>query len=262
MTVFLCEDSVCGILTGVYAAWDSKKGHANVKLALKEGYQPELFMEYQGVEPDMEKADKVFRTLEQKMYREDFEALYRAVLSADEQKADSIYKMIVLALHNRRKLIHNLEHLVISHIFRNARKTANEAAHYREFLRFRELENGSLFSVLAPQAQILPLIGEHFADRFPMENFMIYDRTHHAMLLHPAGQSWLIYDGIEDFSEEALLLSEKEKEMSRGWRIFFDTVAIKERKNQKLQQQLMPGKFRRYVTEAFEKEEKSALFTK
>ena len=34
MTVFLCEDSVCGILTGVYDAWDSKKGHANVKLAL------------------------------------------------------------------------------------------------------------------------------------------------------------------------------------------------------------------------------------
>ena len=49
MTVFLCEDSVCGILTGVYDAWGSKKGHANVKLALKEGYQPELFMDCQYV---------------------------------------------------------------------------------------------------------------------------------------------------------------------------------------------------------------------
>ena len=37
MTVFLCEDSVCGILTGVYDAWDSRLGHANVKLALKKG---------------------------------------------------------------------------------------------------------------------------------------------------------------------------------------------------------------------------------
>lgn len=43
MTVFLCEDSVCGILTGVYDAWDSRLGHANVKLALKKGYQPEFF---------------------------------------------------------------------------------------------------------------------------------------------------------------------------------------------------------------------------
>lgn len=40
MTVFLCEDSVCGILTGVYDAWDSRLGHANVKLALKKDISP------------------------------------------------------------------------------------------------------------------------------------------------------------------------------------------------------------------------------
>ena len=108
MTVFLCEDSVCGILTGVYDAWGSKKGHANVKLALKEGYQPELFMDCQYVKTDAEKADKVLRTLNRKMYREDFEALYRAILSKDRQKADSIYKMIVLAFHTEKKLIHAL----------------------------------------------------------------------------------------------------------------------------------------------------------
>lgn len=48
MTVFLCEDSVCGILTGVYDAWDSRLGHANVKLALKKGYQPEFFYRLPG----------------------------------------------------------------------------------------------------------------------------------------------------------------------------------------------------------------------
>ena len=88
MTVFLCEDSVCGILTGVYDAWDSRLGHANVKLALKKGYQPELFTDCQEVGPDAEKANKVLRTLDRKMYLEDFEALYQALLSADDQKAD------------------------------------------------------------------------------------------------------------------------------------------------------------------------------
>ena len=95
MTVFLCEDSVCGILTGVYDAWDSRLGHANVKLALKKGYQPELFTDCQEVGPDAEKANKVLRTLDRKMYLEDFEALYQALLSADDQKADDIYRMIV-----------------------------------------------------------------------------------------------------------------------------------------------------------------------
>lgn len=145
MTVFLCEDSVCGILTGVYDAWDSRLGHANVKLALKKGYQPELFTDCQEVGPDAEKADKVLRTLDRKMYLEDFEALYQALLSADDQKADDIYRMIVLALHTGKKLIHALEHPTIFHIFRMARKTGREAGHCCEFLRFRELERGFCF---------------------------------------------------------------------------------------------------------------------
>ena len=139
MTVFLCEDSVCGILTGVYDAWDSRLGHANIKLALKKGYQPELFIDCQEVGPDAEKADKVLRTLDRKMYLEDFEALYQALLSADDQKADDIYRMIVLALHTGKKLIHALEHPTIFRIFRMARKTGREAGHCCEFLRFREL---------------------------------------------------------------------------------------------------------------------------
>ena len=48
--------------------WDMQ----NVKLALKKGYQPELFTDCQEVGPDAEKADKVLRTLNRKMYLEDF----------------------------------------------------------------------------------------------------------------------------------------------------------------------------------------------
>lgn len=50
--------------------------------------------------------------------------------------------------------------------------------------------------------------------------------------------------------------------MSRGWQIFFDTIAIQERKNEKLQQQLLPLKYRPYQTEYLKKEEKCALFSK
>ena len=32
MTIFVCEDSLDGILTGVYDAWDSRLGHRRVKL--------------------------------------------------------------------------------------------------------------------------------------------------------------------------------------------------------------------------------------
>ena len=58
-TIFLCEDSTDGIFTGVYDAWASRLGHGNVKLALKEDMNYELFARYLEVEPDGEKAGKV-----------------------------------------------------------------------------------------------------------------------------------------------------------------------------------------------------------
>ena len=175
---------------------------------------------------------------------------------------DGRVDMNLVALHTGKKLIHALEHPTIFRIFRMARKTGREAGHCCEFLRFRELEKGILFSVIAPQAQVLALIGEHFADRFPMEHFMIYDKTHQAMLVHEAGKEWVIWEHIEAFDETKLKLSDNEKKMSRGWQIFFDTIAIQERKNEKLQQQLLPLKYRPYQTEYLKKEEKCALFSK
>ena len=82
------------------------------------------------------------------------------------------------------------------------------------------------------------------------------------MLVHEAGKEWVIWEHIEAFDETKLKLSDNEKKMSRGWQIFFDTIAIQERKNEKLQQQLLPLKYRPYQTEYLKKEEKCALFSK
>ena len=43
MTIFVCEDSLDGILTGVYDAWDSRLGHSRVKLKTADVDTYELF---------------------------------------------------------------------------------------------------------------------------------------------------------------------------------------------------------------------------
>ena len=54
--VFQCEDTLTGILTGVYDAWDSRLGHENVRLQSGDQENLELFCEYEEVEPDLVKA--------------------------------------------------------------------------------------------------------------------------------------------------------------------------------------------------------------
>lgn len=65
--IFICEDSLEGILTGVYAAWDARVGHGNVELRTEEEGNLELFCEYHPVEPDLLKAEKVLRTMRKKL---------------------------------------------------------------------------------------------------------------------------------------------------------------------------------------------------
>ena len=63
------------------------------------------------------------------------------------------------------------------------RPTAKPAIIF-EFLRFSELENGVLFATIHPKDNVLPYLAEHFTDRLPSENFMIYDATHQSVAVH------------------------------------------------------------------------------
>lgn len=249
MRIFLCRDSIEGIFSGVYDAWDSRLGHDNVRLALAGAGDMELFAEYQEVAEDIEKADKVLRTLKRRLWQEDFEAVYRAALSTDTEKTDSIYRFVVLALHTNRRLLDHLEHPSVQHIFQMNRRTSNEAHVYLEFVRFRELQSGALFAEISPENQILGLIGDHFSNRLPKENFLIYDNRHQLCLVHKADEAWVLVDAGGLTGLEKMRFSEEEHEIAKGWQTFFDTIAIPERKNKKLQQQFLPLKFRAYMTE-------------
>lgn len=62
-TVLCCEDSLEGILCGVYEGWAGKYGHASVALALGNPGQQELFVRYVQVPTETEPAQKVYRTV-------------------------------------------------------------------------------------------------------------------------------------------------------------------------------------------------------
>ena len=49
------------------------------------------------------------------------------------------------------------------------------------------------YSEIEPSGQILPLIGDHFANRYPGERFLIFDRHHQMSLLHQPGVPWYLF---------------------------------------------------------------------
>ena len=56
-----------------------------------------------------------------------------------------------------------------------------------QFLRFQEITGGILYGEIAPDADVLAFVMPHFADRFPLENFVILDERRATAGIHPAG---------------------------------------------------------------------------
>ena len=184
-----------------------------------------------------------------------WESIYQATLAEGEEKAEAVYRSIVLGISMARRkngsvhrLMENIQEPCIFQIMTLSRAVAREAHRYLGFIRFQEMKGKLLYSEIAPSGQILPLIGDHFKNRYPGERFLIYDSRHKMSLLHQPGEPWYLFTG-EEPNTAVLEKSENEKDCEKLWKNFVETIAIPERTNPDLQKQLLPLKFRKYMTE-------------
>ena len=255
--ILICEDSIEGIFTAVYEAYSlvshHKTTHNCIKISAGDICNYELFSEYIDIKTDYDKAAKVTKTICDKMGFEVYETLLYASTCEDSDKADAIYKTIYegLRLKNGFKILHLWSNDYVTKVLELYRKARNEFGRWREFLEFRELNNGILYSKVGPVCNIISLLAPHFENRLPNENFMIHDDIRDLFLVHEARHKCVLVPGdsfmsdrkiLESFSDNDLLMCELFNE-------FTHTIAIKERVNHKLQQQLMPLRIQKYKVE-------------
>ena len=252
--VFQCEDTLTGIMTGVYDAWDSRIGHKNVRLETAYNKNMELFCEYVRTEPDIEKAEKVIRTVKSRLGEEAFDMIAYAAACDHDGKADAIYRMIVLGLHlPDGSLIGNmLTQPDVRLVFELRRRVWHMAHQYTGFVRFRELENGVLLSEIDAEADILSLIAPHFADRLPLENWIIYDRHREKAAVHSRGRGYFLLEEVDKESLLKLRDSGEEAGFETLWKSFHKVIAVEARVNGGLQMSMLPKKFRAFMNEFFE----------
>jgi probable DNA metabolism protein len=241
-------------MTGVYDAYASKLGYDNVKLQMETEMDRELFAEYVEVEPDSEKAEKVLRTIRRELGLEAHERICQAAASCDKRKANAIFKTVVLGLHlPKKKNVMNCQTKdYVCTVIDLAKKTWNEAHRFMGFVRFTELAGGILYADIKPENDVLPLIAPHFANRYPEENWVIYDERRDRFAIHRAGKGWMVLEDMKIAEEVRSQLSMEEDDYRAMWKAFTKSIAIEARKNEQLQKQLLPLKFRDKMSEFIE----------
>lgn len=248
--IFQCEDSLDGIFTAIYNAWDSGYGHKNIQIQfIDQMMNYQLFSRYIPVVTDYEKSEKVVQTIKKKVSVEAYETICRAAMTDRQDKADAIYRFVILGIHYGSSIITNYSNPFVQSIFEMNRAVGNEVHHYLGFLRFSELKNHVLYGKISPKNNVITLLAPHFADRLPVENWIIHDEVRQLAIVHQIGEGWVQVDTSEvDFSELGKINTEEEG-LEQLWKSFVKSIAILERTNYKLQRQNLPIRFRRNMTE-------------
>ena len=127
----------------------------------------------------------------------------------------------------------------------------------KQFIRFQKAKDGTYLGVVSPDHNVLPIITDHFQDRFNDQPWLIYDAKRHYGFYYDGkatirvtfeDESAVPFD-LSNGKLDAELLSENDQLFQYLWRTYFKAICIKERMNPRKQLQDMPRRYWRYMTE-------------
>lgn len=250
MVVYRCEDTLESVFTAIYQAYEEKRNHEDTLLSLND--DPYFFAQDIVVRADETKTRKVMDTLRRRFGEEDSQRLCMALAAEDAEKAQAVYRTVVQGLRGRLRpghLFDNLADRDVHKAFALGRSVGTEAGHQKQFLRFQELDSGMLYSRIGPKNDVMVFLMPHFADRLPIEDFVIYDEKRNLFGVHPAGKQWYLLRGEEAERPSGLCCSDAEAQYQELFRQFCHTITIEDRRNRKLQTGMLPLRFREYMVE-------------
>lgn len=247
--ILICQDSLESIFTAVYCAYEWKCVPEHTRIQIGEEENLRLFAQYRNVQADETRSTKVIRTLRRRFGEDFYYTVCLALSGNDGDKADAVYHTIAIGLELVRPetVMEHLAEPCVHRVFDLSRGAGREYDHLRGFLRFTELENGALYAQIKPKNHLLHFLAEHFADRFPADVFLIHDVGRGIFAVHEPGKHWFMVQNRE--WNHPIEESGEEKYYQELFRHFCHKIAIKERENRKLQNQMLPLRFQEFMTE-------------
>jgi len=208
------------------------------------GQMQETLFPVKEIATDQTAAKRVENSIVRRISAQALDLVRKCYYSEMENREIAILNFLRLGYKVGPSVTDKLSNDVVATITKCAQFVSRESGYFLEFLRFSEY-NDVLVAIIEPKNFVLPMIYEHFCDRFPGEQFLIYDKSHKSAFVYRNGKKSLI-------PLERLELPEagtKEEEIRALWKQFYNTIAIEGRINLKLRMNNMPKRYWTHMTE-------------
>lgn len=212
-------------------------------------YQPSLLEESFYLE--IPEKEKNIQKLRKALPKNILGRAYYVYLSNNKKKEMILYSFFRYAIRLQEKVLYYRRIDSINEVIKMSGRVAGEAHKLKGFVRFQELKNHVLYAEITPDNQVLPILGKHFKNRFPKENFMIHDTGRDLYVTYTKGR--LFFFSGKDLKYLPEEISTKETRYEDLWKTFHKTVAIPERTNLKCQMNFMPKKYWKNMLEMEDK---------
>ena len=252
-------------MTCIYDAWSEalKVGHNQIGLKKEPIFQQTMFDEYIHVDGDPSKAEKVIRSIRRSISETAYMNIYYASLSADENALQAIYDFLRVGFAIGSTVVEQYTNPHVMNLLELRRqvsvfKTNNidncaRVCHGPSVAGLAQtLGSGAMtnpITDIARNADVIMLVGNHFANRMPSEHWMIIDDNRKTACVHVKdGENYLRYLTDDEFS--VLQKTESyEDEYTDMWKTFFHAISIEQRKNYVCQRNLFPIWKRKHAVE-------------
>lgn len=178
-----------------------------------------------------------------------FNVMYYLYLSNDSRKELLIFYFWIYSVKYREKVFSLRKISWINEALKVIKYVNNENHKMKGFLRFQELQSKVLYAKMAPTNNILPLLVKHFEKRLPNEFWLIEDVSRELVAIYDKNKIILIPSKEIKITK---IFSTEEETFAKMWQTFYQTIAIKSRKNNRCRMNFMPKKYWQYIVEVKE----------
>ena len=269
MTVYVFDGTLDGLLSAVFDAFSLKERPEQL---LRAGDALPLFCDRtHRVTADEEKARRVWTGLEKHLSREAMKLISVSWLSELPELPTPLFRYICKVFDPpagiprpaatggpQWSIERNFADADVLAVTNIARRVLHEQLRMKQFVRFQKAKDGTYLAVVSPDHNVLPIVTDHFQDRFNDQPWLIYDAKRHYGYYYD-GHATPIRVTFEDEATvpfdlsngklNADVLSDNDQLFQDLWRTYFKAICIKERMNPRKQLQDMPRRYWKYMTE-------------
>ncbi len=252
MTVFIYDKTFEGLLTAVFDAFNRRTFPEHL---LEEGTPLPLFHdEVVAICTDSEKADRVWKGLQKKLSKSALYEITTSWLSELPEVDILLFRYIRKAFDAPQSIELDFGDPDVLELSKIYKKVSSERLHVIQFLRFQKAADGTFFAALEPLYNVLPLTIDFLKDRFADQRWLLYDLKRSYGFYYDLTEAVEVrFEAQEEHFLTGLLsedLMDKDEILFQQlWKQYFTSIAIKERRNPRLQRQHMPARFWKYMPE-------------